>query len=164
MSKDNSGYSRKMAFVETSKFLSSTVLGEQGIDIDGKADLINNLNNLSTNIDDELGTIFEKITSLENKLTHQFDSFKSIGYTLFAVFIHRGEASYGHYWVYVKDLKQHGTWRKYNDETVSEVNESEVFNFTEGNTATPYFLVFVKDENKDDIEPLKRIIEVPGRT
>lgn len=160
LSRDAVGLSKKDTFIETSKFLSSTVLENEGIEIDSKRDMIDHLNGLTKAIDEELGCIFERITTLQNKLTHQYDSFKKIGYTLFAVFIHRGEASYGHYWVYVKDLKQHGTWRKYNDETVTEVNETEVFNFTEGNTATPYFLVFVKDENKDDIEPLKRIIDV----
>ena len=163
LSRNESGMSRKEAYSETVKFLESDVLTNCNIDIPelsvSKGELINGLENLSSKIDEELGKLYEEITHLQDKIDHQFDEFQSMEYTLFAVFIHRGEASYGHYWVYIKDLQNDGIWRKYNDETVSEIHENEVFNFLEGNTATPYFLVLVRKDHEKDIEPLKRIIE-----
>ena len=116
---------------------------------------------MSSEIDGHsLPQLYTEIDSLRTKIDHQFDEFEEVGYTLFAVFIHRGEASYGHYWVYIKDTRNQNIWRKYNDETVTEVprEEKKLFNFTEGNTATPYFLAFVKNEHLDDVEPLKRVI------
>ncbi|QRG37933.1 hypothetical protein FDK38_002320 [Candidozyma auris] len=104
----------------------------------------------------KLQSIHDNINALQQKSANLFDEYKKIGYTLFAIFIHRGEASYGHYWVYIKDL-QRNIYRKYNDDVVTEVPASEVLNFAEGNTATPYYMVFVKEELKEAyIEPLKR--------
>ncbi|KAK5962745.1 ubiquitin-specific protease UBP2 PWA37_005191 [Arxiozyma heterogenica] len=163
LSRNEVGLSRKDAYSETVKFLKSDVLENCDIDIPELSvcteALVTELENVSNDINKELSELYESITQLQDKIDHQFDEFQSIAYTLFAVFIHRGEASYGHYWVYIKDLQNNGTWRKYNDETVSEIHEDEVFNFLEGNTATPYFLVLVKKDRENDIEPLKRIIE-----
>ncbi|CCD23816.1 ubiquitin-specific protease UBP2 NDAI_0C01550 [Naumovozyma dairenensis CBS 421] len=159
LSRNEVGLSRKEAYSETVNFLQSNALQLQGIVFEGQDELSTILKKAGTDIDDELSTIYNQITQLEETISHQFEQFKKVGYSLFAVFIHRGEASYGHYWVYIKDYNQNGIWRKYNDETVSEVPDEEVFNFTEGNTATPYFLVYVKEGSEKDIEPLKRIIE-----
>lgn len=68
-------------------------------------------------------------------------------------------ASYGHYWIYIRDPKNN-VYRKYNDEIVSEVTIEEVFNFAEGNTATPYYLTFIKDDLLDQITPLQRDVIV----
>ncbi|GMF08761.1 unnamed protein product [Ambrosiozyma monospora] len=91
------------------------------------------------------------------RIATQFQGFNKIGYTIFAIFIHRGQASYGHYWIYIRDPKSQ-LYRKYNDEIVSEVTLEEVLNFSENNSATPYYLAFVKNELLDKIEPLKREI------
>ncbi|GCF01221.1 ubiquitin-specific protease ubp2 [Zygosaccharomyces mellis] len=160
LSKNNLGLSRKGALIETSNFLKSDVLESQNIRIEKKTDLAQQLDKIVSEIDRELSQLYHGITQLESKISHQFDDFKSIGYSLFAVFIHRGEASYGHYWIYIKDRHKSGIWRKYNDETITEVPENEVFNFSEGNTATPYFLVYVKQGHEHEIEPLKRELEV----
>ncbi|EDO17315.1 hypothetical protein Kpol_1062p23 [Vanderwaltozyma polyspora DSM 70294] len=158
LSRNELGLSRKEAFMETRKFLSSDALEKQGIETENKQMLIDRLTGALKDIDDELTKLYNDIVNIEAKIDRQFDKFQNIGYSLFAVFIHRGEASYGHYWVYIKDFTKNGIWRKYNDETITEVPEAEVFNFTEGNTATPYFLVYVKQENLNEIEPLKRIV------
>ncbi|KAL3232316.1 Ubiquitin carboxyl-terminal hydrolase 2 [Nakaseomyces bracarensis] len=151
------GLSRKDAYKETSNFLRSGVLMQSGIEFEQANNAAHLLDEASGRVSEELSTIYLEISDLEDRIAHQFDDFKEHGYTLFAVFIHRGEASYGHYWVYIKDYANN-IWRKYNDETVTEVPEEEVMNFTEGNTATPYFIVFVKKGHENDIEPLKRII------
>ena len=51
-------------------------------------------------------------------------------------------------------------WRKYNDGYVTEVkNESEIFEQESSNPATPYFLVYVRDDAKDRlVEPVCRIL------
>lgn len=159
LSKNDLGLSRRGALLETSNFLKSDVLRSQGIQVDNRDGLIGELDKMISNVDDELSQLYHDISQLESKISHQFDEFKSLGYSLFAVFIHRGEASYGHYWIYIKDRYKNGIWRKYNDETITEVPESEVFNFAEGNTATPYFLVYVKQGHEEEIQPLKRVLE-----
>lgn len=105
-------------------------------------------------------TIDETIEKLNTNITNQFIDYKSVGYSIFAIFIHRGEASYGHYWVYIRDPHNRHVFRKYNDEIVTEVPDLEVFNFVKGNTATPYYIAYVRDNLEEDyIEPLKRIIK-----
>lgn len=100
------------------------------------------------------------IAEIEQQISNQFQSYQKVGYSVFAVFIHRGEANYGHYWIYIKDPHQKNVFRKYNDEIVTEVPDSEVFNFVEGNPTTPYYIAYVKDELESDyVEPLKRIIK-----
>ncbi|AQZ11013.1 UBP2 (YOR124C) [Zygosaccharomyces parabailii] len=159
LSKNDLGLSRKGALIETSNFLKSGVLESQGIHVENQSALAEQLEKIVSGVDEELSQLYHKITQLEGQISHQYDEFKNIGYSLFAVFIHRGEASYGHYWIYIKDRFKNGIWRKYNDETITEVPESEVFNFAEGNTATPYFLVYVKQGKEQEIEPLKRVLE-----
>lgn len=153
------GLSRKAAYMETINYLKSDLIKSQELKGLNNDFLIEQLKQSIADIDQELTSLYHDIAKLENTIDKQFEEFKKIGYSLFAVFIHRGEASYGHYWVYIKDRSKNGTWRKYNDETITEVPETEVFNFTEGNTATPYFLVYVRQGHEHDIEPLKRIID-----
>lgn len=103
-------------------------------------------------------SINTELEELEHKISVQFVDHQKVGYTLFAIFIHRGEASYGHYWVYIKD-PQRNIYRKYNDDHVTEVPASEVMNFEEGNTATPYYMVYVKEELEGYVDPVKRVIK-----
>lgn len=107
----------------------------------------------------KLEEIDAELADLQNKVSVQFDGYNKVGYSVFAIFIHRGEALYGHYWVYIKDFERN-IWRKYNDEVVTRVSELEVFDFNEGNTATPYYIVYVKDGCKDIVKPLKREVIV----
>lgn len=101
-----------------------------------------------------------ELESLDSKIQSQFAHMKQIGYKIHAVFIHRGEASFGHYWTYIRD-HQGGFFRKYNDEKITRVEDSEVMDFDEKNTATPYFLVFVREDLIDTmVEPLYRIERV----
>lgn len=75
---------------------------------------------------------------------------KKVGYRLHSVFIHRGQATFGHYWIYIRDFKNK-LYRMYNDQTITEVPESEVFNDNEDNAATPYFLVFIREDLTDQM-------------
>lgn len=86
-----------------------------------------------------------KIIALERNIENQFSDMRKVGYRLHSVFIHRGQASFGHYWIYIRDFRGN-LYRMYNDQRVSEVSESEIFQIEEGNTATPYFLVFIRED------------------
>ncbi|KAI8997594.1 hypothetical protein BDB01DRAFT_771683 [Pilobolus umbonatus] len=88
----------------------------------------------------------QKIKEIKHEIRTQYDDYKEKGYNLHAVFIHQGQASYGHYWIYIYDHIGEQWW-KYNDSFVTKVNENEVFQDTTGSTANPYFLVYV-DANR----------------
>ncbi|SCU85847.1 LAME_0D03158g1_1 [Lachancea meyersii CBS 8951] len=162
LDKNGSGLSFKTSLLETKRFLQSNVLQQHSIELENKDQSIRTIDSLILKIDNELAEIYHRINILDKKLSDHFDEFQSHEYSLFAVFIHRGEASYGHYWIYIKEWSRNGIWRKYNDETVTEAPESEVFNFAVGNTATPYFLVYVKQGQEGIVEPLKRIVNEPS--
>ncbi|SCU93337.1 LAMI_0E14004g1_1 [Lachancea mirantina] len=156
LSRNESGFTFKSSLQETRKLIVSENLERNGIEISAKTDLLDTIDSTIVRIDNELADIYQRLNVLEPKIANCFSDFKRQAYTLFAVFIHRGEASYGHYWIYIKDLKRNGIWRKYNDESVTEVPAAEVFNFTEANTATPYFLVYVKESRASEVEPMMR--------
>jgi len=66
-------------------------------------------------------------------------------YELSSVFIHLGAAGYGHYYLYQRALPhQPDRWLKFNDQTVTDVDASEVFADTTGQTANPYWLSYVR--------------------
>lgn len=110
---------------------------------------------------DEWEAIEDSITNLQTMLTNQFTEFQNLPYRLYAVFMHRGSVSFGHYWIYLFDFRRN-IWRKYNDEYVTEVqNLDEIFyNVSDMNPSTPYFLVYVNDKMIDRlVEPVCR--EIP---
>lgn len=91
----------------------------------------------------------EKIKELKTKIRNQYNDYTKAAYKLHAVFIHQGQANYGHYWIYILDHKENQWW-KFNDSTVTKVAESEIFHDTTGSTANPYFLVYVDAEEIND--------------
>lgn len=154
---DSTNLSIMDSLVATKKFLEAKVITHEVLSI--KPETIVTIQEQIDDLKQKLETIDHELNTLNQKVSDQFTGYTKVGYSIFAIFIHRGEASYGHYWVYIRDPHKN-VFRKYNDETVTEVPASEVFNFTEGNTATPYYIVYVKDSMKEDyIEPLKRIID-----
>ena len=98
-----------------------------------------------------------EIKNLTSNIQSQFTDLRSLPYRLQSAFIHRGSVSFGHYWIYIYDFTK-DVWRKYNDGYVTEVkNREEIFEQEAYNPATPYFLVYVKDEAKDElVEPVCR--------
>lgn len=89
------------------------------------------------------------IRDLKSKIASQFNDLQKIPYRLQSVFIHRGYHNSGHYWIYIYDFTKQ-LWRKYNDGYVTEIKDTkEIFEQENGDRpATPYFLVYVKDESK----------------
>ncbi|KAL6721170.1 ubiquitin-specific protease ubp2 [Lecanora helva] len=100
-------------------------------------------------VSEELEIIENKLRDLASNIASQFHDLRRMPYSLQSVFVHRGYHNSGHYWIYIFDFVK-GIWRKYNDGYVTEViDKREIFAQEPGDRpATPYFLVYVKDEKK----------------
>jgi ubiquitin carboxyl-terminal hydrolase 25/28 len=95
----------------------------------------------------ELEAITRRIDTLRKRIQGQFVDMREYEYKLQSVFIHRGEAGGGHYWIYIYDF-EHDIWREYNDEWVSEVKDRRtIFEHQGGAGGTPYYLVYVKSSD-----------------
>lgn len=91
-----------------------------------------------------------EMQKLQDKLTGTFDDFRAMKYRLYAVFFHRGGPSSGHYWTSIHDFRN-DIWRNYNDESVTEVPNSqlqEIFYADKWQHGTPTFAVYVRDDLK----------------
>ena len=76
---------------------------------------------------------------------------RNVCYRLHSVFIHRGGATSGHYWIYIYDFERK-IWRKYNDGYVTKVDATEIFGRDHlMPPATPYFLTYIKDGLQDQL-------------
>ncbi|KAL4892646.1 hypothetical protein BDV59DRAFT_193527 [Aspergillus ambiguus] len=108
----------------------------------------------------ELISIDQEIKNLHTMISSQFADYRRLAYRLYAVFIHSGSVSFGHYWIYIFDFERN-VWRKYNDEYVTEVQDvDEIFASQDrSNPPTPYFLVYVNDEMKSRlVSPVHRVV------
>jgi ubiquitin carboxyl-terminal hydrolase 25 len=120
-------------------------------DISINPDLAGVLEQRAAEVSNEFTAISKEISSLKAKLQEQFTDLRQHRYRLQAVFIHRGTNAYGHYWIYIYDFAR-DIWREYNDERVTIVEDStRIFGQSGTGGATPYYLVYVRDEDKDDI-------------
>jgi len=82
----------------------------------------------------------DKRQKIEDSLPH----LKRVGYQLFAVLVHDGQAGSGHYWVYIWD--QAGRWIKFSDSRVTEVGEAEVWDQSVGgkSNTSAYCLMYTR--------------------
>ncbi|KAJ2957037.1 hypothetical protein NQZ79_g7179 [Umbelopsis isabellina] len=115
----------------------------------GRDDFEKVMNILNEEITAVRGRIHDRKTKIENlaqEIKTQYDDLRECQYQLHAVFIHQGQANYGHYWIYIRDHVDNKWW-KYNDTNVSEVSSEEIFKDTTGSTANPYFLVYVRSSD-----------------
>ncbi len=137
------------ALVSVKDYISTLQEDEiEGIDIDPA--LSDALDERTREVASELDDLTEKIKVLKQKLQNQFTDMRQHEYKLQSVFIHRGEAGGGHYWVYIYDF-EHDIWREYNDEHVSEVKDRRRIFEDQGALGTPYFLVYVKSDDKKNL-------------
>ncbi|KAK9356050.1 hypothetical protein V1523DRAFT_402954 [Lipomyces doorenjongii] len=148
-------------------------LGESAEDVEGNAtltDIISDIQSEMTALDDSIPELEIKIQDLNAKIASQYADLKTLGYRVHSVFIHRGQATFGHYWIYIYDFAAR-KFRKYNDERVTDVSEDEVLPFSndefaqitmanfDNSAATPYFLVFVREDLTDQLlEAVKRTL------
>ncbi|RHZ86596.1 hypothetical protein Glove_48g70 [Diversispora epigaea] len=96
-----------------------------------------------------------RINSLRYELGQQYNHLTECKYLLHAVFIHSGQANFGHYWIYIYDFEKN-RWLKYNDSYVTEVDEYEVFADTTGSSANPYCMVYVREQDDQLVETVCR--------
>ncbi|CAJ0754873.1 5521_t:CDS:10, partial [Entrophospora sp. SA101] len=97
----------------------------------------------------------DSITTLRHKLKQHYHDLKECEYHLHAVFIHSGQATFGHYWIYIYDIEK-DRWLKYNDSYVTEVEEREVLADTTGSSANPYCMVYVRSKGKLNINTIDK--------
>lgn len=128
------------------------------------AEVLSDLENEMQQTAEQALKLESQISDLTHKINEQYTDLKQLGYRIHSVFIHRGQATFGHYWIYIHDF-EHGVFRKYNDEYVSEVKAEEVMPFAgmqagseyDLTAGTPYFLVFVREDMVDElIQAVKR--------
>ncbi|KAF8541938.1 hypothetical protein BDD12DRAFT_827425 [Trichophaea hybrida] len=139
----------------------------QTVQTDGEEDMSTDLGMVTTILEQraaavrrEVELIDKNIKDLESRINQQFTDLRKYGYKIHSVFIHRGSVTFGHYWIYIYDFQKR-LFRKYNDQYISEVvDENEVFRHsdTDQHPPTPYFLVFVRDDQLDITEAVKREI------
>lgn len=119
-----------------------------------ETDLRGKSSGVATSFETDVLTLFvavdQEIQDTQTMISSQFADFHNLPYRLYAVFVHHGSVSFGHYYIYIFDFDKK-IWRKYNDEYVTEVqNVDEIFkNDSTSNPPTPYFLVYVNDSMKD---------------
>jgi len=120
----------------------------------------------------ELQDIMSRSKDLSTNINSQFadSAFRRHAYRLHAAFFHHGTASSGHYWIYIYDFRKE-MWLKYNDTRVEEVKDTnEIFRrpseaeFGQWNgPSNPYYLVYVRDEDKDKLaESVCRDVQLPA--
>ena len=126
--------------------------------------LLQNINVIGEELKQEIGSIEREMKSLMASIDSQYNDLRKLPYRLQSVFIHRGYVNSGHYWIYIRDFETN-IWRKYNDGYVTEVKDTkEIFEQElSERPATSYFVVYVKDELKNQlVNPVCRdIVEPP---
>lgn len=100
----------------------------------------------------ELESLAVEIAALKQKLAEQFTDLTKHEYKLQTVFIHRGESTGGHYWIYLYDF-ENDIWREYNDDHVSIIKDrNRIFNpDASSGGGTPYCVMYVRNEDKQDL-------------
>lgn len=92
----------------------------------------------------------------QHTVQESLSSQKQTAYRLHAVICHRGHLTSGHYWVWIHDF-ENSVWRWYNDADVKENKNTEEVLQTLSTSGEPYFLCYVRDEDKD------KYVSVPPR-
>lgn len=127
----------------------------EGIDVDEA--IVSALSEESRKQSERLSVISSEIVELKQKLDGLFSDIENTRkFRLAAVFVHRGAAGHGHYWIYIKDFAD-DMWRMYNDEKVEEFKKLEdIFEAKTWQQGTPTYAVYVQDDLKNDIQPVCR--------
>jgi ubiquitin carboxyl-terminal hydrolase 25/28 len=147
------------ALMATKEFVSSLQEDEiDGVEVDSA--LPEALDERIIEVAAELEDISGQIASLKQKLTEQFTDMREYEYKLQAVFVHRGEAGGGHYWIFIYDFKN-DVWREYNDEYVTVVKDRQrIFEYPRSIDGTPYYLAYVKTSKIEElVDPICRDVQ-----
>ncbi|KAF2868909.1 hypothetical protein BDV95DRAFT_106347 [Massariosphaeria phaeospora] len=143
--------------VEETAIMIDNISEQQATEQDGSGDsaildyhqLTADMRTRANELQKELKGIDGQMTMLEQEVDSIFEDCRDYPYRLHAVFMHRGSAGGGHYWIYIYDF-QENIWRKYNDEAVDEVDEDEILRKENNNPATSTAIVYVRDDRVRD--------------
>lgn len=130
-------------------------------DVDADSSLAEEMRSRASELKETLKGIDQRIWGLKESIKDEFDGsqYQRLAYRLHAIFIHRGSAGFGHYWIYIRDFRRN-LWLKYNDEYVSQETDFDLAKVCapEGSpAATPYFCVYVKESMENElVESLHR--------
>lgn len=119
----------------------------EGIEI--QSTLTAALGTRASEVTSELEQLEREASDLRRKVREQYTDMRQHRYRLHAVFMHRGTNAYGHYWIYIYDFAN-DTWREYNDERVSIVDDRKRV-FEQSGETTPYYLAYVREEDKENL-------------
>ena len=98
----------------------------------------------------------KSIKDIEHEIDLLYTDTYGCPFILTGVFMHEGEADYGHYWHYGYD-PQFKRWIKYNDSLLTIVDESEVFADTTGKSHNAIVLIYTEADKVDSlIQPFVR--------
>ncbi|GAA5954026.1 hypothetical protein JCM21900_005384 [Sporobolomyces salmonicolor] len=109
----------------------------------------------ANDLEAEISLLRQRVIELRREIEQIWEEGEKAPYELVSVFIHRGTASSGHYFIYQRDSRNPRRWLKYNDSLITEVDRDEIFRETTGDT-NGYFLVYCRKDRLDAIESIKR--------
>uniref|UniRef100_A0A182Q081 Ubiquitin carboxyl-terminal hydrolase 47 n=1 Tax=Anopheles farauti TaxID=69004 RepID=A0A182Q081_9DIPT len=100
--------------------------------------------------DDDEGIDMDSTNNGDSKSSSLNNNFSAPGpykYELFAIMIHAGSASGGHYYAYIKDFKS-GRWFSFNDQTVLPITQEDIHkSFGGGSYKTSYTGAYTSSTN-----------------
>uniref|UniRef100_V5GGT0 ubiquitinyl hydrolase 1 n=1 Tax=Kalmanozyma brasiliensis (strain GHG001) TaxID=1365824 RepID=V5GGT0_KALBG len=99
----------------------------------------------------------KQIETLKAEMASIWSDEHRFSYRLVAAFMHRGEASHGHYFLNLRGGGPESKWFKYNDSAVSATSLDQVVKDRSG--ATPYLVTYVREDYVGLIDPICRSIE-----
>lgn len=112
----------------------------------------------SVRVEEEIKKAENSIVELKTMIESLWAEDRRVEYVLASVFMHRGEASHGHYFLNQRklgpELQAEGqsassTWFKYNDNVVQDISVGDVLK--DKPDATPYLLSFVRKDLQDEM-------------
>ncbi|CAD6886734.1 unnamed protein product [Tilletia controversa] len=120
--------------------------GESGFEQGDLTALGEVLDAQSREVQSDVEKLEKEVTGLKAAREEIWKIETETSYELVAVFMHRGEATHGHYFLnqrrFPNPVEGQTQWLKYNDEQVCEATVQEVLKDSTG--ATPYLLIYVR--------------------
>ncbi|KAF2466740.1 cysteine proteinase [Lindgomyces ingoldianus] len=140
------------AFVEDlQKAAEGTLIDLDENSIPTYPDLANQMRDRAVQLHKEASTLDEQMKEIDIQINSIFTDCTDHPYRLHAVFMHRGSATGGHYWIFIYDFQKR-IWRKYNDDRVDEVEDlKDIFEQEEKNPATSTGIVYVRADQVDKL-------------
>ena len=121
------------------------------------AEAVKLMSKYQTQLSQQVTQMEQQVRDLESQIKAAFGipEMQKQAYHLHSICVHDGNAMSGHYYSFIYDRLQK-KWRKFNDIRVTEVQEEEVFQNSEGGHSwqTAYWLVYVEGSISSELEKL----------